>query len=212
MERKSYGQFCALARALDRVGDRWTLLIVRELLLGPRTFRDLTRTLPGVGPSLLSKRLSGLVHDGIIQRNDAPTRSKTVEYALTPAGQALEGAVLELIRWGARWMTSGPGDDAVEPEWALLAIRALLDGAPAQGTDVVHLDVEGHWLTVSAADGVRRVRSGRVGDPDAVVTTELPTALAVASGVRPLAGAGAIVSGSTRRAAKLLISPVPIGR
>ncbi|MDH4353359.1 MAG: helix-turn-helix transcriptional regulator, partial [Actinomycetota bacterium] len=93
---KTYGQFCGLARALDHVGDRWTLLIVRELLLGPRTFAALQASLDGISPNLLVDRLRSLASDGIVRRNGAPARSKAVEYRLTDDGAALEPAVLAL--------------------------------------------------------------------------------------------------------------------
>ena len=108
-ERKSYGQFCGLARSLDRVGDRWALLIVRELLLDHRTFRELEAALGGISPSLLTQRLTQLTVDGLVVRNEAPQRSKSVEYRLTDAGRSLERVILELIRWGSRWMVDGPG-------------------------------------------------------------------------------------------------------
>jgi DNA-binding HxlR family transcriptional regulator len=114
VHRKSYGQFCGLARSLDHVGDRWTLLIVRELLLGDRSFRELEEALPGISPSLLAQRLTVLTGDGVIARNDAPPRSKRVDYRLTDVGRALEPVIAELIRWGTRWMLTGPGGFTVE--------------------------------------------------------------------------------------------------
>ena len=131
-ERKSYRQFCGLARSLDRVGDRWTLLIVRELLLDDRTFRDLQASLDGISPTVLTQRLTELADDGLVARNEAPRRSKNVTYRLTDGGRALEPAILELIRWGSRWMLQGPGDDRTDPRWAPLALRALLDGHPSR--------------------------------------------------------------------------------
>ena len=184
-QRKSYGQFCALARALDRVGDRWTLLVIRELLLGPRTFRQLHSALDGISPTLLIARLGALVDDGLVQRNDAPARSKSVSYRRTEAGAELEPAILELIRWGARWMISGPRGDRVEPAWAALALRALLDGTPSgtRARRVVHLDVGGVWLTVRVEDQ-RTVIAGRHGRADATIAAAMPELLALASGYR----------------------------
>ena len=150
---RSYRQFCGLARALDHIGDRWTLLIVRELLIGPRTFRELQSVLDGMSPNLLVQRLRLLVADGLVARNDAPPRSPTVSFALTDAGAALEPTILELIRWGARWMTSGAGTDQVDARWSVLALRALLDGTTVPGDigGLVHVDVGGERVTVEIA-------------------------------------------------------------
>lgn len=187
-EGKTYGQFCALARALDHVGDRWTLLIVRELLLGPRTFAALQGALDGISPNLLVGRLRSLAADGLVERNDAPPRSRAVEYRLTEDGAALEPAILALIRWGSRWMLTGPGDDRAEPSWTPLALRALLGGAPvAPAVDGnVHLDVDGHEVSVVVTEGRRTVVAGRHGPADATVTALTPIVLGAAAGVLEL--------------------------
>lgn len=205
VERKSYGQFCGLARSLDRVGDRWTLLIVRELLLGDRSFRDLQTALSGISPSLLTKRLTELANDGLVVRNEAPQRSKSVEYQLTGVGRALEPVIIELIRWGSRWMPHGPGDDHVDARWAPLALRALLEGQPSrQGR--VHLDVDGVEVTITGSAGQRRVTPGHRGQPDATVTAPLPVVLAIAANATALQDSGAAVSGDTEVARELLTS------
>lgn len=203
-ERKSYGQFCGLARALDRIGDRWTLLIVRELLLGHRTFRELEGGLSGVSPALLSGRLVDLVADGLLERSDAPRRSKAVVYRITDAGRELEPVVLGLIKWGSRWMVDGPGTDRVDPAWSPLALRALLDGRPTTVEGVVHLDVGGCEVTILSRHGSRSVVAGKLDSPNAEVTIELPLALAVAAGEIRLADTSARIHGHGRIAAALL--------
>jgi DNA-binding HxlR family transcriptional regulator len=202
-ERKSYGQFCGLARSLDRVGDRWTLLIVRELLLGDRTFRDLQAALDGISPSVLTERLTQLVDDALVVRNEAPRRSKSVMYGLTDWGRALEPAIIELIRWGSRWMLQGPGDDRTDPRWAPLALRALLEGRPSR-RGRIHLDVEGVEVTVAGSSRQRRVSAGLQGTPDATVAAPLPVLLAIAADVTTLQAAGAEVSGDSGIAGALL--------
>lgn len=204
-KRKSYGQFCGLARSLDRVGDRWTLLIVRELLLGDRSFRELEEGLVGIGPSLLSKRLAEMVEDGVVVRNDAPPRSRRVEYRLTATGRSLEPVIVELIRWGATWMLVGPGSDRVDARWAPLALRALLD-ADTTARGCVHVDVDGVPVTVRAAEGRRAVTVGHDGSPDAIVSAPLPLLLGVAANAVPLHTSGASVSGDTQIAAQMLVS------
>lgn len=209
-ERRSYGQFCGLARALDRVGDRWSLLIVRELLLGGRTFRELEGALGGISPSLLAKRLAELAEDGLLVRNDAPRRSKSVEYRLTEAGRSLEPVVIDLIAWGSRWMLRGPGDDRVDPRWAPLALRALLEGQPTR-RGRVHLDVDGVEVTVSVSNGRRQLTTGHHGRPDATVAAPLPVLLGIVVGARTLQNSGAAVSGEAAVARDLLTS-LPGGR
>lgn len=188
--RKTYGQFCGLARSLDRVGDRWTLLVVRELLLGPRTFRELTRSLEGISPNLLSHRLRALADEGLVARNDAPPRSKTVLFRLTDAGEALEAVVLELIRWGARWMIDGPGGDLVDARWTLLALRALLDGTRTRERrgGIVHIDANGVPLTIRIRDGRRSVHAGFEGAALASVTAPMTALLSAACGMGGLHG------------------------
>jgi DNA-binding HxlR family transcriptional regulator len=202
-EGKSYRQFCGLARSLDRVGDRWALLVVRELLLGDRTFRDLQAALDGISPSLLTQRLNELGAHGLIERNEAPRRSKGVEYRLTDAGRALEPVIIELIRWGSRWMLDGPGDDRVDERWAPLALRALLEGRPSP-PGRIHLDVDGVEVTIAGSMRGRRVTRGHQGRPDATVTAPLPAILAVAADVVPLSGSGAQIAGDGEVASQVL--------
>jgi DNA-binding HxlR family transcriptional regulator len=202
-ERKSYGQFCGLARSLDRVGDRWTLLIVRELLLDDRTYRDLETALGDISPSPLSQRLTELADDGLVARNEAPRRSKRVSYRLTEAGRSLEPVILELIRWGARWMLRGPGDDQVDPRWAPLALRAMLEGQRTR-KGRVHLDVDGVEVTVTGSARGRRVTPGHEGRPDATVAAPLPIVLAIVADALPLENSGARLSGDLVLASELL--------
>lgn len=202
-ERKSYGQYCALARSLDRVGDRWVLLIIRELLLDDRTFRELETALGGISPSLLTQRLAQLTVDGLVVRNEAPRRSKHVEYRLTEAGRSLEPVIVELIRWGSRWMLEGPGQDRIDPQWAPLALRALLDGQPSR-RGRVHLDVDGVGVTITGSARGRRVTPGYQGRPDATVVAPLPVVLAIAADAMALASSGAELAGDAVVASELL--------
>lgn len=187
MKRKTYGQFCALARGLDRIGDRWTLLVVRELLLGPATFHSLASALAGISPNLLADRLRGLVADGLATRSIAPIRSKRVVYQLTELGAQLEPAIVALIRWGAQYMVSGVGDDRVDSRWATLALRALLDG-PAARPDpgTIHLDVSAQPITITSDGHTRQVIPGHHGSADATLSATMPDLLAVASNLRPI--------------------------
>ena len=201
--RKSYGQFCGLARSLDRIGDRWTLLIVRELLLGDRTFRELQDALPGLSPSLRTSRLGEPADDGLLVRNNAPRRSKKVTYSLTDAGRSLEKVIVELIRWGTRWMLTGPGSDVVDGRSAPLALRALLEDHPSP-RGRIHLDVDGVPVTITSTRRRRQVTAGHHGTPDATITASLPVFLEIATQGRRLERSDATVSGDAAVARHLL--------
>lgn len=187
MTDRSYGQFCAVARSLDRIGDRWTLLVVRELLRGPRTFGALQQALPGISTTLLTDRLNGMRDDGLVVRNDAPQRSKAVAYALTPVGLELEPVLMALVRWGGRWMVEGPGDDHFDPAWAGIALKALLHDTPVRGPGsrgaTVHITIEGDVTTVQLRRGRRQVSHGATGRPDAVIDGSVMDVLGVAAGL-----------------------------
>jgi DNA-binding HxlR family transcriptional regulator len=144
---KSYNQFCGLARALDVVGDRWTLLIVRELLLGPARFKDLHMGLPGIATNLLTDRLNDLRELGIITRHTVGTRPV---YELTEFGQGLREPIEAFVRWSAPLMISGPGDDHADPRWLAVAVPALLAEADPGHSDGRTIQVDGVALRVSS--------------------------------------------------------------
>ncbi len=147
MGSKSYEQFCGLARALDVVGQRWTLLVVRELLVGPARYSELAAALPGVASNLLADRLRSLEAAGVVERRLDPG-SSTVRYALTAWGAQLRDAVDGLVRWSTPLMQPGRGTDAFRPQWLAVALRALLQGRSSAPPATVGLDVDGVTLTV----------------------------------------------------------------
>ncbi|WP_032364651.1 winged helix-turn-helix transcriptional regulator [Rhodococcoides fascians] len=159
---KSYGEFCALARALDLVGDRWTMLVVRELLIGPSRYSDLHRSLPGIATNLLATRLRDLEETGIVESSDAPAPVSARVYSLTEWGRGLRAPLVELARWGVPLMASGAGEDHTRGRWLGFAIMALFpDHDPAQGSSLlptvtVRIDTEADSvLMVSDTAGVR---------------------------------------------------------
>jgi len=125
---RSYGQFCGLARALDVVGDRWNLLIVRELLPGPMRYNELKTSLAGIATNLLAERLRSLEGNGIVERR---LGDAGVLYALTPWGAGLREPMEALGRWGAPLMMTGRDGDSFQPRWLVLALPALLRGVRA---------------------------------------------------------------------------------
>lgn len=172
--RRSYRQFCGLARALDVLGERWTLLIVRNLLLGPRRYSDLLEELPGITTNLLAQRLKDLEAERLIERVELGRPSPAVLYALTSTGETLEPALLELAKWGGRYLDRPHRDDRLDLGWALLSMKRRYRGGV---TLRVHLAVvERHFAIELAPDAV--VVKERVPEsPDLVVRGDLSAML-----------------------------------
>jgi DNA-binding HxlR family transcriptional regulator len=137
MSKTRYTQFCALARAAEIVGERWTLLIVRELLLGPKRFGDLVERLSGVSPTVLSERLNALIETGVVARGTLPAPYNAQVYELTDVGRGLRPAIRELIRWGGHFLFPMRDDDAFEPDWVLLGLDAVTRQTPTPAQKIV---------------------------------------------------------------------------
>ena len=170
---RTYGHFCMLAKTLERVGERWTLLVVRDLASGPRRFTDLMDRLGGITPKTLSLRLRTLEEDGLVEVDRQPGR-REVWYRLTPAGFDLVPALEELLLWGLRHAAQPPAPgEATHPEHLLLALRILLERTDVRMTPthwLLHLTDDGSY--VIAYDGDQwSVEAGAVSDPDIVITT-----------------------------------------
>ena len=168
---RSYGQYCGLARALDLIGDRWTLLIVRELLAcGPLRYTDLQRGLPGIATNLLAARLDEMERSGILAREIVPPPAAATVVRLTPRGEALEGVIAALGRWAGPLMDDVGGDE-VRGHWYALPMRLYLrDTAPTRLPVSIELRMDDEPLSLEARSGRVTARVGRVSDPDAVVT------------------------------------------
>jgi DNA-binding HxlR family transcriptional regulator len=169
---RSYGQYCSIARALDAVGDRWTLLIVRELLLrGPCRFTDLKNGLPGIAPNLLSSRLKELEHAELITREDAPPPIATTIYTLTPNGVALEPVLKALGLWGLRYMTVERQEDTLQAHWLAYAPTWFnTDADPDAPPAVIQLVAAGEEAVIEIGGGQIQCRVGRAPDPDLTLT------------------------------------------
>jgi len=168
---RSYRQYCGLARALDVVGDRWTLLIIRELLIrGSSRYTDLRDGLPGIATNLLADRLNELEQAGLIQRSVASAGAAL--YELTPRGKELEDVIAALGRWAAPLMGRRSRGDAVRGHWLALPVQLYLaDGAPNEPPVTLELRATGDSepVTVEAANGAVRARPGRATLPDLVL-------------------------------------------
>jgi DNA-binding HxlR family transcriptional regulator len=174
---RTYAQFCGVARALDVVGDRWVLLIVRELLVGPARFSDLRRNLPGIATNLLAERLRTMAEHGLLSVVPPRPPVGTHSYELTERGRELAPTLRALARWSLPLMLPGPGDDTVRGHWALLAMEAFLEDADLTAADGAELEVtveeDGTILSARIAGG--RVTGARLGpNPAATVRIEGP--------------------------------------
>lgn len=184
MKNRSYNQFCALACALDVVGERWTLLIVRELLPGPRRYKDLIDGLPGISTNLLSERLKSLEQDGLLTRRVLPPPAGSTVYALTPEGQALETAVLELGKWGSRRLPTSLEGIALPSLGAItLALKAFFHPERAQGVDETYeLRFGNEALQARITEGHLHVQQGEARQPIAVIHTDMQSFLGLFTG------------------------------
>jgi DNA-binding HxlR family transcriptional regulator len=180
MSARSYGQYCGLARTLDTVGDRWSLLIVRELLPGPMRYSELVASLGGIATNLLADRLRSLESAGVIERQLGETSG--VVYALTPWGSQLREGIEALIRWSNPLMTSGQGGDAFQPRWLALALPALLRGRTAKPPAELGIEVAGVLVTLRIDEDGAHVTVQPERRPDTILTAEPEAVLGLAAG------------------------------
>jgi DNA-binding HxlR family transcriptional regulator len=186
---RSYGQYCGVARALDLVGERWALLVVRELLLGPRRFTDLLDGLPGVSTNVLATRLRQLERAGVVERNVLPPPAASAVYELTAYGRGLEPAVAELGRWGAVSLGVRRDGQVLRSHWLLLALKAFFRAEAAEGlARVYELRLREGAFRVAVADGAVDVGAANGGVPDLVLEVDDDVLVGVlAGGLEPAA-------------------------
>ena len=194
--RRRYDQGCAVAHALDLVGERWALLVVRDLLLGPKRFTDLLAGLPGVSPDVLTQRLRELTEAGVLHRRRLTPPAASWVYELTPWGAELAPLVVGLARWASR----SPGmryDAPLGTDSLMLSLKALFDSSAAadlEATIAVRLGEE--LFQIRIADGELTVGRGEIDDPDATLETDQATLLGLLRTDRPLDEA--VASGNLR--------------
>ena len=170
MANKSYAQYCGIAAALDRVGDRWTLLILRELTFGEQRFTDLRTALRGIASNLLAERLRDLESDGLVEQHELPAPAARTVYALTDSGRRITPVLRALAQFGMPYL-GDPSGEHVRPRHAVFGgLAALLDPVAARGVDLrVRLELDGEEVWLEVHDG-RLVRPDREAPPDVVVT------------------------------------------
>ena len=162
---KSYEQYCPIARSLSLVGERWSLLIVRELFYGPKRYTDLVDNLPGIGTNILATRLKELESNGLVSKRKLPPPAASTVYALTAQGQLLRPVLHELARFGAK-LLGPPPPDALGPGWLQHALDLGIGPVSSRGRIVFRVGDE----VASLVDGT--VVTGEVPDPDLLVETD----------------------------------------
>ncbi|MGW6062517.1 winged helix-turn-helix transcriptional regulator [Streptomyces sp. NPDC055189] len=184
--RRSYDQYCAAARALDAVGDRWTLLIVRELLVGPRRYTDLHADLPGVSTDVLASRLKDMEREGLTTRRRLPPPSAAYVYELTEHGRGLLPVLQALAAWGAPALQERGPTDAVRAHWFALPLLRGLAGLGVEGVVQVRLE-EGEFHVRVGGDADSYGDGPAPEAPDALLVLDAAACVAVGQGVLTLA-------------------------
>jgi DNA-binding HxlR family transcriptional regulator len=172
VSKRRYGQYCGFARALEAFGERWALIIVRDLMVGPKRFSDILRGLPGIPTNILTTRLNELEEVGIIERRAAPRPSRGVVYALTSAGKELEPAVVAIGRWGEKRIGDPREGEIMTEDAVATALRTTFHPESARGVSLTYLIKAGE-IRVSAYvhKGTVTVKRGAIENPDLVIET-----------------------------------------
>ena len=181
---RSYQQYCAVAKALDVVGDRWVLLIVRELISsGPSRYTDLLKGLPGIATNLLADRLREMEKAGLVKREEAPPPVATTLFHLTERGAELRTVLEDLGRWGAPMMGVPQPNNVFRSHWLVFPLDAYLeDKTPDEPPVAVELRTGDELIVVETVEGKVRTRRGTVEHPDAVLTARPGVILGLLSG------------------------------
>jgi DNA-binding HxlR family transcriptional regulator len=182
---RSYDQHCGLAHALDLIGERWTLLIVRELMAGPRRYTDLADGLVTIPTNVLATRLRDMERNRLVRRRQLPAPASSVSvYELTGEGESLGAAATELARWGMRTLSATPQGRPFRAHWLMLALRARFDSAAAAGvSESYEFRIEGDdVVSLEVADGDGRAHMGPAIEPAVRITADADTLAALTGG------------------------------
>lgn len=203
-QKRSYRQFCGVAKALDLIGGRWTLLIARNLLLGPLRYTDLMATLPGITTNLLAQRLDELTGAGLLERRRLPPPSSSDVYALTEEGRRLEPVVMALGRFGSAYLTQPAPEDFVHPRNLMVSYMRCFHGAARAA--VLELRVDDLVFRAALTPESLVIRAGDAPDATATLTGSLRAFAALVQGAQlsQLIGAGLLSSGGDPDAAESL--------
>lgn len=183
MAKRTYDQYCALARALDVIGERWTLLVVRELMLGPRRYTDLLDALPGIGTNLLAARLRELERNGVTERRRLSAPAASMVYELTARGRQLEPAVIALTRWGSGRLGRPRRGEHFRPAWLVIAMQAAFQpGAAADVRETYEFRIDDEVLQVRVEEGSVAASQGPGHKPDMTFTSDSLTLRAIMAG------------------------------
>jgi DNA-binding HxlR family transcriptional regulator len=184
LPERTYNQYCGVARALDLIGERWALLVVRELALGPKRFTDLRQGLPGIATNVLSLRLRQLERNGIVSRRRLPPPAPAQVYDLTPHGRELVPIVLALGRWGASAMGPRSPEQSIRGEWLALALTEFFDPHAAGSLNAsIALDLDGERFTFRLHEGTLEVEPGANGPVDLTIEAGTESLLQYLAGV-----------------------------
>jgi DNA-binding HxlR family transcriptional regulator len=171
---RTYAQYCPVARALEVVGERWTLLVARELLLGPRRFTDLMAGLPGVSATVLASRLKDLEQAGLVSKRILPPPAASAVYELSDQALGLAGVLAAMAEWGMSMLGRPRKGDEVRPEWIVLGI-AVTSPVPDVDDSTFELHVDDEVLHVDVRDGRLQPRYGAATQPATVITAGATT-------------------------------------
>jgi DNA-binding HxlR family transcriptional regulator len=169
---RTYDQYCPVARALELVGERWTLLVARELLLGPRRFTDLMAGLPGISANVLAGRLKDLEQEGMVARRTLPPPAASAVYELTPEAGGLVSVLATMAEWGMTMLGEPRAQDEVRGEWIVLGLAVTAPAPDVADGTTYQLHIDGEVLHVQVREGNLQPHHGPADDPDAVLTMD----------------------------------------
>lgn len=183
MRKRSYNQYCSLAYALDRVGERWTLLLIRQLMSGPKRFKDLLSGLPGIGTNLLAARLKQLEAADLIAKRSLPPPAGASVYELTDLGRELPPALLALARWGMQFMERPRRGEKYDVSYAVVGMQVRFNPAAAEGLhETYQFVLDGEPFYARVTDGKLESEFGETSSAAYRLTTDSRTFMRVASG------------------------------